>query len=425
MFDIELYNKELEGIFSRFPMYQQVGKIAYKTGLDGMKAIDKRLGNPHKKFLSIHVAGTNGKGSVSHMLASVLGCAGMKVGLYTSPHLLDFRERIKIGGEMISREFVYDFITKHKSFFEEHDLSFFEITTAMAFDFFASQNVDVAVIETGLGGRLDSTNIINPVLSVITNIGLDHCDHLGFTLGEIAREKAGIIKRDVPVVIGEALPSTKHIFELKAGECNSKIVFAQDYIFKDVKAADYNTDLRGDYQNYNVRTVLTALSVLSSVPSFMNISLGWDDANIREGLSSAAARTGLRGRWEILSNNPKVICDTGHNSHGLKHVFAQLVKEPHKRLFILLGFVADKDLEKILGLLPQNAYYIFSQASVSRALDASKLAERCFSVDLEGVVIPNIDKAIDYFMSVQKEGDILFIGGSTFVVAEAIAKFDN
>lgn len=437
-FDLKAYKQELEYIYNQFPMYQQVGKVAYKPGIEGMIKLDTKMGSPHNQFKTIHVAGTNGKGSVSHLIAAALQSCGLKTALYTSPHLADFRERIKVNGEMVSMEFVYDFLTLHKEFFLEHRPSFFEISTSMAFSWFAQQEVDVAVIETGLGGRLDSTNIISPLLSVITNIGLDHCEHLGYTLGEIAREKAGIIKPGVPVVIGEADASTKNIFKLKAKESNSKIVFAQDHIFKDVMAVQYNLDLLGDYQNMNIRTVLTALAILGGLPSFEQLFVQknsnklsaqlkqaeWSDENIRNGLSSAAKLTGLRGRWEIICTEPKIICDTGHNAHGLKYVFEQLRREVKpdsgQRLFIILGFVAEKDLGPILGLLPENAFYIYTQAQISRALNAQDLAKKCSSVGLEGAVKSSVKEAVDYFCSVQKSDDVLFIGGSTYIVAEAI-----
>lgn len=442
-FDLESYKQELEYIYNQFPMYQQVGRVAYKPGIEGMVKLDQKLGSPHKKFKSVHIAGTNGKGSVSHMIASALQSCGLKTGLYTSPHLTDFRERIKVDGQMVSMEYVYDFLTLNKEFFLKERPSFFEISTALAFSWFAKQEVDVAVIETGLGGRLDSTNILTPMLSIITNIGLDHCEHLGFTLGEIAREKAGIIKPGVPVVIGEAEASTRNIFKIKAKESASKILFAQDYIYKDVKASEYNLDLLGDYQNMNIRTVLTSLAVLGTLPEFVkffdsdsaeDLPEGvsrpvWSDENIRTGLSNAAKNTGLRGRWEIMCTEPKVICDTGHNAHGLKHVFEQLRKEvppeSGKRLFIILGFVADKDLAPILGLLPENAFYIFTQAQISRALNADELAKRCFSVGLEGEVKHSVKEAVDYFCSVHKSNDVLFIGGSTYIVAEAITYLEG
>ncbi|MBP6064071.1 MAG: bifunctional folylpolyglutamate synthase/dihydrofolate synthase [Bacteroidales bacterium] len=426
MFDIDSYSREIENLFNQFPSYQRVGKEAYKPGLESMLRFDNALGNPHKKFMSIHVAGTNGKGSVAHMIAAVLQKTGAKIGLYTSPHLTDFRERIRINGEMVSREFVYDFLLKWKPFMEENKPSFFEITTAMAFDYFAKEGVDIAVIETGLGGRLDSTNIITPILSVITNIALDHCEQLGNTLGEIAREKAGIIKYNVPVIVGEVLYSTRPVFVRKAKEMESKIIFAQEDKYKDVKIADYNLDLKGEYQNVNIRTVLTALYQLSINDKFQNlIHNNWSDALIREALQNVAVSTGLRGRWEYLISNPPVLCDTGHNANGLEFVFAQLRSLKPKRLFIILGFVADKKLDAIMGMMPHNAYYFLTQAKIPRALDANILAERVFKLGIKGEVKPSVEEAINSFKKVQKEGDLLFIGGSNFIVAEAINFFEN
>lgn len=426
MTDQALYDKEIEYIFKQFPSYQKVGKVAYKPGIETMKEFDKVLGYPHKKFLSIHIAGTNGKGSVSHMLAAVLQKTGAKVGLYTSPHIADFRERIKIDGEMIDKESVLDFLTTWKPYMLDKKPSFFEITTAMAFDYFAKKRVEIAVIETGLGGRLDSTNVITPLLSIITNIALDHCEHLGFTLGEIAREKAGIIKPNVPVVVGEALPSTRYIFEQFARENSSRLVFAQESLFREILASDYELDLKGDYQTHNIRTVLTSLSLLSENNKFMRVvERGWSDSNIRLALKTAAATTGLRGRWEYLSKNPPIICDTGHNANGLRIVFSQLRRQKATRLFLILGFVAEKDLEKILGLFPKQAYYYFTQAKIDRALDAGVLAKRALSQGFEGEIKTSVGQAIRDYKSVFKEGDLLFIGGSTFIVAEAIEFFEK
>ena len=426
MLDSELYNREIEYIFNQFPSYQKVGKVAYKPGIESMMAFDNALGNPHKKFKAIHIAGTNGKGSVSHMLAAVLQKTGARVGLYTSPHLIDFRERIKINGEMISKEAVLDFLVKWKPFINENKPSFFEITTAMAFDYFAREKVDVAVIETGLGGRLDSTNIITPMISIITNIALDHCEHLGFTLGEIAREKAGIIKPGVPVVIGEALHSTKPIFLRIADDLGCKVLFAQEYKFKDVKASEYDLDLKGDYQNYNIRTVLTSLYLLSTNERFKEIHKGnWNDAIIRDALKTAAATTGLRGRWEYLCKEPPVLCDTGHNANGLNIVFSQLRAMKSKRLFIIIGFVADKDLNKILGFMLDNAYYFITQAKIPRALDANILAKRMSGQGLKGEIKPSVEQAIRDYKNIRQDGDLLFIGGSNFIVAEAIEFFEK
>jgi len=327
---------------------------------------------------------------------------------------------------MISKEGVLDFLTQWKPYLLDKKPSFFEITTAMAFDFFSKQGVDIAVIETGLGGRLDSTNVITPLLSIITNIALDHCEHLGFTLGEIAREKAGIIKPSIPVVVGESLPATRHIFEHFADDRGSKIVFAQDSLFREVLASDYDLDLKGDYQTHNIRTVLTSLEILSRNNRFIKVvENGWSDTIIREALKTAAHSTGLRGRWEYLSLNPPVVCDTGHNANGLRIVFSQLRRQKFKRLFIILGFVADKDLDKILGLLPVSSYYYFTQAKIERALDAATLAKRAISVGYQGEIKLSVEHAIRDYKAVYKDGDLLFIGGSTFIVAEAIEFFEN
>ncbi len=426
MLDIERYNEKIEYIFNQFPSYQKVGKIAYKEGLESMILFDIKLGAPHKKFLTIHIAGTNGKGSVSHMLASVLMSCGVKVGLYTSPHLVDFRERIKVNGAMIPKEDVLAFLDDNDKFMFENSPSFFEITTAMAFDYFSKAGVEIAVIETGLGGRLDSTNIISPMISVITNIALDHCDQLGFSISAIAQEKGGIIKNNVPVVVGEYSRSTRDVFESIADERGSLLIFSQEYSYANVTLEDYELDLYGEYQVHNLRTVLTTLKVLSRNPSFMKIvGDSWSDNNIREGLKTVIKQTGFRGRWEYLSIFPPVICDTGHNVNGLSYVFTQLRKQNFKRLFCIVGFVADKEINKILGLLPQQAYYLFTQANIERALDAQVLAERCRGVGLEGEVCATVDLAIERFKAFYKEGDLLFIGGSNFIVGEAILFFEK
>lgn len=426
MVDLNKYNKEIEWIFNRFPSYQRVGNRAFKPGLESMIEFDKLLGSPHKKFMTVHVAGTNGKGSVSHMLASVFASAGLKTGLYTSPHLIDFRERIRINGEMISKEEVLEFIEKRREFMIEHETSFFEITTAMAFDHFARNSVDIAVIETGLGGRLDSTNIITPELSIITNIAMDHCEYLGYTLPEIAFEKGGIIKDGVPVVVGEVLNNTRPIFDKISVERGSPLTYAQESRFKDVMPSDYEVDLKGDYQIHNIRTVLAALNVIGHNHKFtMLCGSGWSDLSIREGIKNAAKNTGLRGRWEKLFETPEVICDTGHNANGLRIVFAQLRKKKFNRLIILLGFVAEKDLEKIFGYMPRNAYYLFAQASTERALDSEKLTQRCKNLGFQGESHPSVESALMKYKAIYRDGDLLFIGGSTFIVADAIFFLEN
>lgn len=426
MFDQQKYQEKIDYIFTQFPSYQQVGKIAYKEGLESMFAFDDHLGSPHKSYHVVHVAGTNGKGSVSHMLTSVLMECGAKVGLYTSPHLVDFRERIKVNGKMISQEKVYEFLTDNEEFMTREKPSFFEITTAMAFDYFRKEGVDMAVIETGLGGRLDSTNIISPILSIITNIAMDHCDQLGFTLTSIAKEKGGIIKPNTPVVVGEYSRATRDVFETIADQKGAPLFFSQEYTYADVSLADYDLDLYGDYQVHNLRTVLTALKILSRNPQFLKI-LGdnWSDKSIRKGLQHVIKNTGFRGRWEYLSVFPPVICDTGHNVNGLSYVFSQLRRQNFERLFCVIGFVADKDLDKVLGLLPLSAYYLFTKAKIDRALDAELLAARCRSLGLEGEVLPSVDDAILRFREFCKEGDLLFIGGSTFIVGEAIQFFEK
>lgn len=426
MFDKEKYKEEIEYIFRQFPSYQQVGKIAYKEGLETMLEFDTALGHPHRDYPVIHVAGTNGKGSVSHMIASALMSCGLRVGLYTSPHLVDFRERIKINGEMIPEEDVLEFLLKWKPFMSEKRPSFFEITTAMAFDYFKKGGVDIAVIETGLGGRLDSTNIVNPLVSVITNIALDHCEQLGSTVSAIAGEKAGIIKHSVPVVIGEHTTSTREVFENVASEKGALIIFSQESVFADIKASDYELDLTGDCQTHNLRCVLTTLSVLSMNPNFINlVGDGWSDENIRNGLKKTAIATGLRGRWEFLSKNPPVVCDTGHNVNGLTMVFSQLRRQKFKRLFSIIGFVADKDIEKMVGLLPTVSYFFFTQARIPRALNAGILAAKCHSIGLQGEVCQSVEESVRRFKEICKEGDFLFIGGSTFIVGEAIEFFEK
>lgn len=426
MFDLEKYNKKIEYIFNQIPSYQKVGKIAYKEGLETMLLFDKKLEQPHKNFFTIHVAGTNGKGSVSHMLASALMSCGVKVGLYTSPHLIDFRERIKVNGAMISKEDVLLFLDDNERFILENRPSFFEITTAMAFDYFYKAGVEIAVIETGLGGRLDSTNIISPLISVITNIAIDHCEHLGYTISAIAKEKSGIIKSNTPVVVGEYTRSTRDIFESISDEKGSPLIFSQESSYANVSLEDYEIDLYGEYQVHNLRTTLTTLKILSRNPSFIKVmGDGWSDKNIREGLRTVIKQTGFRGRWEYLSLFPPVICDTGHNVNGLSYVFTQLRKQNFRRLFCIMGFVADKEIDKIVGLLPQSAYYLFTQPKIERALDAEVLAERCRGAGIEGEVCATVDLAIERFNSFYKEGDLLFIGGSNFIVGEAIQFFEK
>lgn len=426
MVDEKKYQEKLAEIFSKHPSYQQVGGVAYKEGLDGMIAFDKAMESPHRGCPIIHVAGTNGKGSVSHMLASVLIKSGVKTALYTSPHLLDFRERIKVDGQMVSKEFVLSFLEQYSELIERENSSFFEITTAMALSYFKECEVEVAIIETGLGGRLDSTNIVSPILSIITNIALDHTEQLGKSLASIAFEKGGIIKEGVPVVIGESVDVTHEVFERVAKERRAPLLFAEEGIFGDVELSDYRLDLKGSYQEHNLRTVLTALVVLSKNYIFKQlVGDRWSDKIIREGLSNVIATTGLRGRWELLSSNPKIITDIGHNFNALSNLFSQLRREPFDRLFCIIGFVKDKDIKRVLALLPHSAYFLFTQPQGERALDANELATLAFATGVEGEVLPSVESALVRYRELYQDGDLLFVGGSTFIVAEAMLFLRN
>jgi len=437
MEDKQRYQTTLSYLFSQFPQYQQIGAGGYKSGLGGMMALDNIFEQPHKRFLSIHVAGTNGKGSVSHMLAAILQRAGYRVGLYTSPHLVDFRERIRINGAMIPKEEVLRFVEHYRSLFDDLQPSFFEITTAMAFYYFARQRVDLAVIETGLGGRLDSTNIIEPVLSVITNIGFDHCEYLGNSLPIIAAEKAGIIKPRTPVVIGERNPLTDSVFIQQAREVRALICFAQDY-FKVEKSIqdghyqrlylleegkiwseEYLLDLKGSYQQKNLPAVLMAVELLRRMGKVLGRRT-LSTVAIKQGLMDAASTTGLHGRWEYLSKNPRIIVDTAHNANGIKWVIDQLQKEDFQKLHIVFGVVVEKDLESILPLLPLDACYYFTQAQIPRAMNAHRLAKQCRSFGIEGEVIAKVSDALAMARANAHPQDLIFVGGSTFVVAEVM-----
>jgi dihydrofolate synthase/folylpolyglutamate synthase len=403
------YQDTLNWMFSKLPMYQRQGPIAYKADLSNSILLAEYLGNPHKKITTIHVAGTNGKGSTCHMLASILQESGLKVGLFTSPHLKDFRERIKINGECVSKEFVIDFIQRNKAFLEQQALSFFEMTSGMAFDYFARQEIDIAVIEVGLGGRLDSTNIITPIVSVITNIGLDHTQFLGDTLEKIAYEKAGIIKDKVPVVIGEFTSETRPVFELIAKKNQSEIYFA-----KDLNITDYESDLKGQYQKNNIRTTAKAIEVLNNIGFIIR------EEHIIKGFLNVVANTGLQGRWQILQEEPKVICDTAHNPDGLQYVMKQLQSEDYKKLFMVFGVVNDKDISSIVGLLPKEAYYLFCKPDVPRGLDASFLAKELIDLGFKGEVCDSVNHAFAKAKSKANIDDVIYVGGSTFVVAEII-----
>ena len=459
IFTEEAYAELIDALFRRFPSFQKVGAGAYKPGIANMEFADQLLGHPHRKYKIIHVAGTNGKGSVSNMLASVLAACGYKTGLYTSPHILDFRERMRVVTgfgpeaetpcyEMISKQDVWDFVHQWKDTFDHLDMSFFEITTLMALNWFATQEVDYVVLETGLGGRLDSTNIVTPMLSVVTNIGLDHCDMLGHTLPEIAFEKAGIIKPCVPVVIGESHPETDSVFERKVLYTNlSEVAFMGNRaaIMELLTFADKVNpglwerheeilkmmDLKGDYQRKNLRTVLAALDVLK-VPA--------DAAVVADALINTAARTGFRGRWDVISEDPCIICDIGHNEHGLKYNFAQL--EQMKKsgectdLIMVYGSVADKDVDAVLHLMPGEAVYVFTQAQGKRALPAEDIRTRYVDfcgqsgrrisyIYVAGTVVEAVEKALELAMHIKGADSsaipMIYIGGSTYVVSEAVA----
>ena len=394
-------------MFGQLPMYQQKGAAALNAKLDNIISFCNVLGNPEKKFKSIHVAGTNGKGSSSHMLASILQEAGYKVGLYTSPHLKDFRERIKINGEVVSKKFVKSFVEQHQPFFEYHKLSFFEMTVGMAFSYFAEEKVDIAIIEVGLGGRLDSTNIITPEVSLITNIGMDHTQFLGDTLEKIALEKAGIIKPKVPVVVSETQPETKMIFNLIAHQLKCNIIFA------DAEPANgYSTDLLGEYQQKNIN------GVVASIHQLKNFNI--PEEAISSGLNKVIENTRLLGRWQVLQKKPLVVCDTAHNKEGLQLVLQQLKKQSYDQLHIVLGFVKDKDVRSVLSLFPKDAKYYFVRPSIPRGMDAIQLGELAQEQGLKGKVFKSVEKGLKNALKKAGEEDVIYVGGSTFVVAEVV-----
>lgn len=424
------YQQIIEYLFSRLPMFSRIGAAAFKKDLTNTITLCKHLDDPHQKFRSIHVAGTNGKGSVSHMLAAILQTAGYKVGLYTSPHLKDFRERIKINGKEVSEEFVIEFTQKMKSLIEEIEPSFFEITVAMAFDYFAKQKVDIAVIEVGLGGRFDSTNIITPELSVITNIGWDHMNILGDTLEKITFEKAGIIKQNTPVVIGEYLPETKPVFEKVAAEKKAIIHYTKEnrnalswewenheliIEIEEKGKTDhkkYNLDLPGIYQSKNLLTVLEACSVLRDMKYEI------DEVNIKTGLQKTKKLTGLHGRWEIIHEHPTIILDVGHNEDGIKQIIQQIELTTFHKLHIIIGLVKDKEIEKVLSLLPHSAHYYFTQAQIPRALTADILKSKGKSQNLDGEAYPDVNTAIKAAKAHAHKDDLILVCGSVFLVGE-------
>lgn len=404
------YQETLIWMYSQLPVYQLQGASAYKKDLTNTILLCDYLENPEKNLKYIHVAGTNGKGSTSHLLASVLQEAGHKTGLFTSPHLKDFRERIKINGIAISEEYVCEFITKHQPFFKKNELSFYEMTVGLAFDYFHSEKVDIAIIEVGLGGRLDSTNVITPLVSVITNISIDHTQFLGTTLEAIALEKAGIIKSGIPVVVGEYTPETQPVFLAKAKECHSEIYFASDLITE-----NYPSALLGDYQIHNTKTALQTLRVIPTREDF-KIS----EESIKKGFLKVIKNTGLQGRWQQIHENPKVICDTAHNKQGLELVLKQIQKDQFSQLHIVLGVVNDKDLEEILPLFPKEAQYYFCKPNIPRGLDATLLQKKANQFGLSGVTYNSVSAAYDAAFQIASPNDFIYIGGSTFVVAEII-----
>lgn len=404
------YSETLNWLFNQLPMYQLQGASAYKKDLTNVHVLMDYLGHPESQLQCIHVAGTNGKGSCSHMLASVLQEAGFKVGLYTSPHLKDFRERIKINGQMVSEAFVCDFVNQHQSFFEANDMSFFEMSVGLAFDYFTKEKIDIAIIEVGMGGRLDATNIITPLVSVITNIGLDHTQFLGNTLTAIAAEKAGIIKSNIPVVIGEYTSETQPVFLATAKANQSPLYFASDLI-----ATAYPSDLIGDYQIHNKKTVLQTLTVLNHNTAFKTTEKDWE-----KGLAQVVKNTGLEGRWQQLGAAPKIICDTAHNTHGLSIVLNQIQKEPFDQLHFVLGVVNDKDLDEVLPLFPKNAIYYFCKPNIPRGLEAAILAQKATQYGLNGKIYNSVSAAYENAKQNAQPTDFIYVGGSTFVVAEIL-----
>lgn len=424
---VDHYQQTLDYLYQSLPMFQRVGAAAYKNDLTNTVVLCKALGNPEKGFKSVHVAGTNGKGSSSHMLAAILQSAGYKTGLYTSPHLKEFTERIRINGKEIDRASVISAVGRMKPVLEDIHPSFFEVTVAMAFQYFAEQKVDVAVIEVGLGGRLDSTNVITPALSLITNISFDHKDLLGDTLEKIAFEKAGIMKPGVPVVISERQAEVEAVFLRRALEVSCLITFAADTVqLKTVRKGmdawrngvlwleDLEVELKGDYQRKNIPGVLEAVVQLRDRGFILS------DTDIREGIAKTVSMTGLKGRWQKLRDEPLTICDTGHNAAGIQEVMNQIRQTPHENLHIVLGVVKDKDLREVLSLLPSGASYYFCRANIPRALDAEELARQATGAGLRGVVIPDVNEALLEATRRAGRHDLVFVGGSTFVVAEVV-----
>jgi len=429
---IMTYSETLDYLYNSAPLFQHVGKDAYKEGLDNTHLLDEHFGHPHRKFKTIHIAGTNGKGSCSHTLAAILQSAGYKVGLYTSPHLVDFRERIRINGKPVSKEYVMDFVKNHRAFFEPLHPSFFELATAMAFNHFAEEQVDVAIVEVGLGGRLDCTNIIRPDLCVITNISFDHIQFLGDTLAKIASEKAGIIKNDIPVVIGETTPETKPVFLEKARQENAPIHFAEEEqlllsasvdergkrIYQTKDYASLEGELGGLCQMKNTNTLLSAIRALQE------IGYPIKESHVREGFAHVCSLTGLMGRWQKIQDKPTMVCDTGHNKAGIRYIVEQLSLQTYHRLHIVIGMVNDKDISGVLALLPKDATYYFTKASVSRALSETEVQRLAKEAGLEGETYPSVHDAIEAARTSATPEDFIFVGGSTFIVADLLSEIN-
>ena len=396
-------------MFQKLPMYQNVGASAYKKDITNIINICNHLENPQNKFKSVHVGGTNGKGSTSHMLSSILQESGYKVGLYTSPHLVDFRERIRVDGKMISKVSVEEFMNKNLDYFDRNNFSFFEMTVGLAFDYFNNQNVDIAIIEVGMGGRLDSTNIINPILSIITNISLDHMKFLGNNITDIAKEKSGIIKKNTPIVVGETQDKIKSIFIDFASAKSSEIVFADDFIYD-----NYECDLQGNYQKKNIKTVLRSIELLNVIGYKIS------KLHLEDGLKNVIGNTGFQGRWQVLQYEPLIICDTAHNESALKEVISQLVNLNYGNLHMIIGFTNDKNLNKISKIFPNDSKYYFVKPNVIRGRDAKEVKQIFQSNNRIGDYFQSTSDAIKYVNHISDKNDVIFIGGSTFVVSEAL-----
>ena len=435
------YKETCEYLYNQMPMFERQGASGYKEGLSNTLALDEHLGHPHFAYKTIHVGGTNGKGSVSHTIASILQESGYRVGLYTSPHLVDFRERIRINGKPISQQYVVNFVEEHRAFFEPLHPSFFEVTTAMAFQYFKEKNIDIAVVEVGLGGRLDCTNIIQPLVSVITNISFDHTQFLGDTLAKIAGEKAGIIKRGTPVVIGETNAETRPVFEAKAREMDAPIIFAEDHpqvISAEPRAeggmhyhlkemGEMNGDLGGIYQKQNMNTVLFALEELRKqgylASTFEGLTYQRCRLELEKGVNHVAENTGLMGRWQTVNQVPKVVCDTGHNVGGWQYLSRQLATVHCQQMHIVFGMVDDKDIDKVLDLLPKHAKYYFTKAQTKRALSETIVAEKAKTHGLEGEAYPTVNEAYKAAYRSASANDFIFVGGSSYVVGDFLKDF--